>query len=64
MSVVYVDSCVVSLFMLLDNRDSASVTMFFLTGIYSISGIYSSSISIHRNIQLALKFFNVILCGR
>ena len=48
-SVVYVDSCIVFLLPLKDIHDSASTTIILLTGIYSIYGLYSSSISLHRN---------------
>ena len=46
---VYVDLCVVFWFPLIGNSDSVSATIYLLPGIYSISGIYYSSISLHRN---------------
>ena len=58
-SVVYVDLCVVSLFLLLGNIDSASAAIFFSPRIYSISGPFSSNISLHCNALSLLKFLHV-----
>ena len=58
-SVVYVDSCVVFGLPLIGSRDSVSETIFLLPGIYSISGLYSSSMSLHRNTLSVLKFLHV-----
>ena len=44
---------------MLGNCDSASATIFLLPGIYSIPGLYSSSISLHSNMRLLLKFLHV-----
>ena len=55
-SVVYVDSCILFLLTLIGIRDSASTAIILLPGIYSIYGMYSSSISLHRNTQSVLRF--------
>ena len=53
------DFCVVSWFPFKGILDSASTTIFFLPLIYSISGPYSSIISLHINNLLVLKSLQV-----
>ena len=58
-SILYLDSCVVSWFTLFGNFDSASTAMFSSPFIYLISGPYSSNISLHCNTLSVLKFLHV-----
>ena len=57
--VKYVDSFVVSWFLLLGNHDSASAAIFSLPGIYSISGTYYYNISLNHNTLSVFKFLRV-----
>ena len=57
-SIVYSDSYIVFWFPLLGNCDSVSATIYFSPGVYSISGMYSSSMSLQCNTRLVLKFFH------
>ena len=58
--VKYVDSCVVSWFLLLGHHDSAYAAILFSPGVYSICRPYSSNISFHRNTRSVLNFLHVI----
>ena len=58
-SILYIDSCVVSWFPLLLHRDSASAATFFSPDIYSISGPYSPNIIHDRNTLSVLKFLRL-----
>ena len=48
---------------MLGYRDSTSASICFLPGMYSISRLYYSSISLHRNTRSVLKFLRVIFLG-
>ena len=60
-SIVCVGSCVVCWFPLLGNCDSVSATIFLSPGIYSISGLYYSSINLYHNRISVLKYLHIIL---
>ena len=44
---------------LVGNRESASAAMFFSNCMYSISGLYSYNINLHRNTLSVLKVLHV-----
>ena len=63
-SVVYIDSCVVSLFPFLGNCGSTSGAIYFAPGIYLISRPHSYNMSLHRKTLTVLKFYtlNFMVC--